>query len=69
MTVTLAVAVGPFLSMFLIVCEISFIDASQLTGAWYERVPSPSNIADFHLEVCTSGRVSWLVELVKLTSF
>ena len=48
---------SPSLSMFLIVREISFIDASQPTGAWYERVASPSNIADLpsrgeHLKAC-----------------
>ena len=48
---------SPSLSMFLIVREISFIDASQPTGAWYERVASLSNIADLpsrgeHLKAC-----------------
>ena len=37
--------------------RFSFIDASQPTGAWYERVASPSNIADLpsrteHLRAC-----------------
>ena len=48
---------SPSLSMFLIVREISFIDGSQPTGAWYERVASLSNIADLpsrgeHLKAC-----------------
>ena len=48
---------SPSLSMFLIVREVAQIDASQPTGAWYERVASPSNIADLpsrgdHMKAC-----------------
>ena len=37
---------SPSLSMFLLIQEMSLIDSVQPAGAWYERVPSSSNIAD-----------------------
>lgn len=48
---------SPSLSMFLIIREVALIDASRPTGAWYERVASPSNIADLpsrgeHMKAC-----------------
>ena len=48
---------SPSLSMFLLIREVSLIDASQPTGAWYERVASSSNIADLpsrgeHMKAC-----------------
>ena len=48
---------SPSLSMFLILGEVSMIDSSQPTGAWYERVASSSNIADLpsrgdHMKAC-----------------
>ena len=48
---------SPSLSTFVLIREISMIDAEQPTGAWYERVPSASNIADLpsrgdHMRAC-----------------
>ena len=43
--------------MFLLIREMSLIDAAQPTGAWYERVASSSNVADLpsrgeHMKAC-----------------
>ena len=43
---TLIKGFSPSISMFSLVKEVSFLDASSPCGAWYERVPSLSNIAD-----------------------
>ena len=43
---TLIKGFSPSITMFSLVKEVSFLDASSPCGAWYERVPSLSNIAD-----------------------
>ena len=52
---------SPSLSMFLLIREMSLIDAAQPTGAWYERVASSSNVADLpsrgeHMKACELAR-------------